>query len=310
LGVLVANTVGLVKSFGSTVALDGLDLEIPKGISGFVGSNGAGKTTTIGILLGLLKPERGEATVFGLDCWRNSFEIRRRTGVLHENNTFPGNFSGRRFLEHVADIYGVTDGKQSAKALLKTVGLSDSKDRLLKGYSAGMTRRLGLAQALIGDPEFVILDEPTANIDPMGRIDLLNKIKELHNDSGTSFLISTHILSELEQVCDWLSIIDSGKIVDQGHINDLADKYFANIYVIEVSQPAVLLEKIKTLRNVEQAWIEDEKIYCKFRNPNEFFTEIPKIVVSLNLELKSFRKSLGTFEEIYKKTAGDHKNGK
>ena len=128
----MANTVGLVKSFGSTVALDGLNLEIPKGISGFVGSNGAGKTTTIGILLGLLKPESGEATVFGLDCWRNSFEIRGRTGVLHENNTFPGNFSGRRFLEHVADIYGVTDSKQSAKALLKTVGLSDSKDRLIK----------------------------------------------------------------------------------------------------------------------------------------------------------------------------------
>ena len=249
----MANTVGLVKSFGSTVALDGLNLELPKGISGFVGSNGAGKTTTIGALLGLLKPERGKATVFGLDCWRNSFEIRCRTGVLHEKNTFPGNFSGRRFIEHVADIYGVTGSKQHTNDLLKIVGLSASKERLIKGYSAGMTRRLGLAQALIGDPEFVILDEPTANIDPLGRIDLLNKIKELHNDRGTSFLISTHILSELEKICDWLSIIDSGKIVDQGRINDLADKYFANIYIIEVSKPASLLEKIKPLSNVEQA---------------------------------------------------------
>jgi len=303
LGALVANTVGLVKSFGTTVALDGLNLEIPKGISGFVGNNGSGKTTTIGILLGLLKPERGEAKVFGLDCWRNSFEIRRRTGVLHENNTFPGNFSGRRFLEHVADIYGITDSKQSAKDILKTVGLSDSKDKLIKGYSAGMTRRLGLAQALIGDPELVILDEPTANIDPLGRIDLLNKIKELHKEKGTSFLISTHILSELEKICDWLSIIDSGKIVDQGHIKDLADKYFANIYVIEVSKPTLLLEKIKTLNNIERTWIEDEKVYCKFKNQNEFFKEIPKIIVALDLQLKSFRNSQGTLEEIYKKTA-------
>jgi len=295
--------VGLVKSFGTTVALDGLNLEIPKGISGFVGNNGSGKTTTIGILLGLLKPERGEAKVFGLDCWRNSFEIRRRTGVLHENNTFPGNFSGRRFLEHVADIYGITDSKQSAKDILKTVGLSDSKDKLIKGYSAGMTRRLGLAQALIGDPELVILDEPTANIDPLGRIDLLNKIKELHKEKGTSFLISTHILSELEKICDWLSIIDSGKIVDQGHIKDLADKYFANIYVIEVSKPTLLLEKIKTLNNIERTWIEDEKVYCKFKNQNEFFKEIPKIIVALDLQLKSFRNSQGTLEEIYKKTA-------
>ena len=303
MGALVANTVGLVKSFGTTVALDGLNLEIPKGISGFVGNNGSGKTTTIGILLGLLKPERGEAKVFGLDCWRNSFEIRRRTGVLHENNTFPGNFSGRRFLEHVADIYGITDSKQSAKDILKTVGLSDSKDKLIKGYSAGMTRRLGLAQALIGDPELVILDEPTANIDPLGRIDLLNKIKELHKEKGTSFLISTHILSELEKICDWLSIIDSGKIVDQGHIKDLADKYFANIYVIEVSKPTLLLEKIKTLNNIERTWIEDEKVYCKFKNQNEFFKEIPKIIVALDLQLKSFRNSQGTLEEIYKKTA-------
>lgn len=303
MGSLVANTVGLVKSFGTTVALDGLNLEIPKGISGFVGNNGSGKTTTIGILLGLLKPERGEANVFGLDCWRNSFEIRRRTGVLHENNTFPGNFSGRRFLEHVADIYGITDSKQSAKDILKTVGLSDSKDKLIKGYSAGMTRRLGLAQALIGDPELVILDEPTANIDPLGRIDLLNKIKELHKEKGTSFLISTHILSELEKICDWLSIIDSGKIVDQGHIKDLADKYFANIYVIEVSKPTLLLEKIKTLNNIERTWIEDEKVYCKFKNQNEFFKEIPKIIVALDLQLKSFRNSQGTLEEIYKKTA-------
>ena len=303
MGSLVANTVGLVKSFGTTVALDGLNLEIPKGISGFIGNNGSGKTTTIGILLGLLKPERGEAKVFGLDCWRNSFEIRRRTGVLHENNTFPGNFSGRRFLEHVADIYGITDSKQSAKDILKTVGLSDSKDKLIKGYSAGMTRRLGLAQALIGDPELVILDEPTANIDPLGRIDLLNKIKELHKEKGTSFLISTHILSELEKICDWLSIIDSGKIVDQGHIKDLADKYFANIYVIEVSKPTLLLEKIKTLNNIERTWIEDEKVYCKFKNQNEFFKEIPKIIVALDLQLKSFRNSQGTLEEIYKKTA-------
>lgn len=304
MGALVANTVNLVKSFGTTVALDGLNLEIPKGISGFIGNNGSGKTTTIGILLGLLKPERGEAKVFGLDCWRNSFEIRRRTGVLHENNTFPGNFSGRRFLEHVADIYGITDSKQSAKDILKTVGLSDSKDRLIKGYSAGMTRRLGLAQALIVDPELVILDEPTANIDPLGRIDLLNKIKELHKEQGTSFLISTHILSELEKICDWLSIIESGKIIDQGHIKDLADKYFANIYVIEVSKPMVFIEKVKTLGNVERTWIEDEKVYCKFKDPNEFFTEIPKIIVALNLQLKSFRKSQGTLEEIYKESAG------
>lgn len=299
----MVDTENVIKSFGSTLALNDLSLKIPGGISGFVGNNGAGKTTSIGILLGLLKPEGGKAKIFDLDCWHNSFEIRRRTGVLHEKNTFPGNFSGRRFLEHVADIYRVTNSKQHAKDLLKTVGLSDSMNRGIKGYSAGMTRRLGLAQALIGDPEFVILDEPTANIDPLGRIDILNKIKELHKDQGINFLISTHVLSELEKICDWLSIIESGKIVDQGHISDLADKYFANIYIIEVSNPPLLLEKIKTSNVVERSWIEAENVYCKLKNPNEFFDEIPRILVDLNLQLKSFRKSVDTLEEIYKKTA-------
>lgn len=298
----IINTTDLVKSFGSAFALNELNLQVPKGISGFIGKNGAGKTTTIGVLLGLLKPNRGEATVFGLDCWHDSYEIRRRLGVMHEINAYPGSFTGKRFLEHVANIYGVSQVEQRAKDALKDVGLADAGEKPIKTYSAGMFRRLGLAQALIGDPELAILDEPTANIDPLGRIALLDKIKEMHKERDTSFLISTHILSDLEKVCSWLSIIDAGKIVDQGNIKDLAAKYSANIYKIEVSNPQLFAEKVQALGAVEKVWIENDKVYCKVKNPTAFYEEIPKVAAKLELQLRGFQHMLGTLEEIYTKT--------
>ncbi len=299
------NTTGIVKSFGSNFALNELNLRVPRGISGFIGKNGSGKTTTIGILLGLLKPNRGEATVFGLDCWSNSFEIRRRLGVMHEVNTYPASFKGKRLLEHVARFYGVTQATRRIDEVLRSVGLADAGDKPIKTYSAGMTRRLGLAQALIGDPDFVILDEPTANIDPIGRITLLDKIKELHKEHDTSFLISTHILSDLEKICGWLSIIDKGKIIDQGNVEKLAEKYSANIYKIEVSDPQFFVEKIQIFDSVEKLWIENGKVYCKVKNPDAFCEMVPQIAAKYRLGLKNFQRIIGTLEDIYTKTAGD-----
>ena len=302
---LIINTTNLVKTFGKVIALNELNMQVPKGISGFVGKNGSGKTTTIGVLLGLIRPNGGKATVFGLDCWQDSFEIRRRLGVMHEINAYPSSFSGRRFLEHVAKLYGISQVNQTVDALFKDVGLAEAKDKPIKTYSAGMFKRLGLAQALIGDPELIILDEPTANIDPLGRITLLDQIKRLHKEQGTSFLISAHILSDLEKVCDWLSIIDAGKIVDQGNIKDLAEKYSANIYKIEVSNPQLFAEAVQKLGTVDRVWVENDKVFCKVNNPEAFCEEIPKIVTELKLQLKNFQQMLGTLEEIYTQTVGE-----
>ncbi|MFZ7138197.1 MAG: ATP-binding cassette domain-containing protein [archaeon] len=301
----IVSTTGLVKSFGHNFVLNELELNIPKGISGFIGRNGAGKTTTIGVLLGLLKANSGEATIFGLDCWHDSYEIKRRLGVMHEVNAYPSSFTGKRFLEHVAQIYELSQVDRRVTDALKDVGLDDAIDKKIGAYSAGMLKRLGLAQALISEPEFVILDEPTANIDPLGRVALLDQIKDMHKERGTSFLISTHILSDLEKVCNWLSIIDSGKIVDQGNIKDLAEKYSANVYKIEVSNPGVFIDKVQKMSNVEKIWIEDGKVYCKISDVDTFYGEIPKIAAELNLQLKNFQQIMGTLDEIYKATAGE-----
>lgn len=300
----LVSTSNLVKSFGKAAVLQKLNMQVPKGISGFIGKNGAGKTTTIGVLLGLLKPNSGEATVFGLDSWHDSFEIRRRLGVMHETNAYPSGFTAQRFLEHVARIYGVPEGNQRIKELLTDVGLADARDKSIKTFSAGMFRRLGLAQALIGNPELAILDEPTANIDPLGRIALLEKIKEMNKEHGTSFLISTHILSDLEKICSWLSIIDAGKIVDQGNVQDLAGKYSANVYKVDISEPQLFAERVQKMETVEKIWIENGKVYCKVKDPEAFCLEIPKIAAELKVQLKGFQQVVGTLEEIYTKTSG------
>jgi len=299
---LIIKTANLTKTFGKVTALNELNMQSPRGILGFVGKNGSGKTTTIGVLLGLIRANTGQASLFGLDCWENSFEIRQKVGVMHETNAYPGNFSARRFLTHVAKLYGITQINQTIDELLNDVDLTHTQDKPIKTYSAGMFKRLGLAQALIGNPELAILDEPTANIDPLGRITLLEKIKEIHTKQGTSFLISTHILSDLEKICNYLIIIDQGKIVDQNYLNNLTRKYSANIYKIEVSNSQLFTTAIQKLATIDKVWTENDKIFCKVNNPEMFCAEIPKIAAELKLQLKSFQQTLGSLEEIYTQT--------
>ncbi|MGD6808330.1 MAG: ABC transporter ATP-binding protein [Candidatus Bathyarchaeia archaeon] len=301
----VINLTNITKNFGKVTALNELNMQVPKGISGFVGKNGSGKTTTIGVLLGLISANKGQASMFGLDCWKNSFEIRQKLGVMHETNAYPGNFSARRFLTHVAKLYGITQINQTIDELLNDVDLTHAQDKPIKTYSAGMFKRLGLAQALIGNPELAILDEPTANIDPIGRITLLEKIKEMHEKHDTSFLISTHILSDLEKICSYLVVIDQGKTIDQGYMNNLTEKYSANIYKIEVSNPQQFTTALQKLDSIEKVWIENNKIFCKVNDPKIFCTEIPKIASELKIQLKGFQQTLGSLEEIYTQTVGE-----
>lgn len=290
----------LVKFFGDIPALQGINLEVPKGICGFIGPNGAGKTTTLNILVGLLKPDGGKAFVFGLDSWSESFEIRRRLGVLREKPSYPSNFTGGRYLEHVAHIYGISQPKQRAKETLEDVGLSDAEERAINTYSAGMTQRLGLAQALIGNPELVILDEPTANLDPLGRIEFLGKIKELHEKNRINFLISSHVLPELEKICGWVAIINSGMIVDHGSLDCLAERYSANVYEIVVSNPTLFADRVKQLEMIDKVWVEDNVVYCQVLDTGSFCKEVPRLVSELNLQLKSFQYSRNILEEIFK----------
>jgi ABC-2 type transport system ATP-binding protein len=292
-------TKNLTKSFGKIKALNELNLKDGGEISGLVGPNGAGKTTTIHILMGFLKPDEGSATIFGLDSWKQSLEIRKKVGYLQENPRYPDTFTGTRFLEHIALLHEIPQPKQKAKQMMEQVGLADASQNAIKTYSAGMLQRLGVAQALIGEPELVILDEPTANLDPTGRLDLLNKIKALHKDAQVKFLISTHILPELEKVCNWVSIINKGSIVDQGHVKDLAIKYSSNTYRIETSNPQALLDSLKNQSFVDDVWLEENIIYAKVKDIKSFREKVPRIAATKKMQLIELRPIHGNLEEIY-----------
>ncbi len=246
-GTILIDIHGIVKNFGSIRALDGLDLAIEPGIFGLIGPNGAGKTTLISILLGLIQPTAGSAHVFGLDAQKKSLEIRKRVGVLHENLSLPVHMSAHQYLSEVIGIY---ESDKDPNRLLSMVGLGHAAHRKIGDFSAGMRQRMGIALALAADGELVFLDEPTANLDVPGREEILNQIVQLHRESGVSFMISSHILSELEKACTHVAFIHRGKIVEQGKTLEVIRKHTGNRYRILCSDSSKIVSKLREITGV------------------------------------------------------------
>ncbi len=217
-------TENLSKSFnrGRVKALQNVSLCVNAGtIFGLLGPNGAGKTTFIKIILGLLRPQQGSASLFGIPVSKP--EARKRTGYLPENHRFPGYLTGLDFLYYCARLSGLNDKKQrekNAEKLLKQVKMWEWRKTKIKKYSKGMLQRLGLAQALVHDPDIVFLDEPTDGVDPIGRKEIRDMMLELKARGKTIFL-NSHLLSEVETICDEVAILNQGKVVRQGTIREL-----------------------------------------------------------------------------------------
>ena len=202
----------IAKQFNGVEALNGLSLKFCKGINGLIGPNGAGKTTTIKLSLGLIRADSGRATMFGFDCWNQSFQIRQKVGVLYEKTAYYDHLTGIKHLQLIAKLKGISDPITESKKVLKLVELDQKAyARKIKGYSAGMRQRIGLAHALLGTPELVILDEPTSNLDPLGRAKVIELINRLKKDDDVSFLVSSHILPELERVCEHVILLNKEK---------------------------------------------------------------------------------------------------
>ncbi len=214
---------GVSKTFGrgreQVAALQGIDLEVERGqVFGFLGPNGAGKSTTIRILMGLLRPTAGYVSIFGQPAAPNA-PVLKRAGALIEGATFYGFLTGRDNLMVLADTAGT--GAERMEMLLDQVGLTHRAERKVSGYSTGMKQRLGLAAALLSDPDLVILDEPTNGLDPSGIQDMRAFIRSLATEQGKTVFVSSHILHEVEQVCDHVAIIHRGVVIRQGPIGQL-----------------------------------------------------------------------------------------
>jgi ABC-2 type transport system ATP-binding protein len=221
----VIHAVGLTKTFGHVNAIEGIDLTVPQNsIVGFLGPNGAGKTTAIKLLLGLSRPTAGKATLFGMDSVQDSLAIRSRVGYLAQDPRFYTHMTARETLEFTARFF--YQGPAAAirariDETLELVGLEDKADRPTRGFSGGERQRLGIAQAQINYPDLLILDEPAAALDPVGRRDVLDVMERLR--AYTTIFYSTHILDDVERVSDFVTILDHGRMVASAPTADLLD---------------------------------------------------------------------------------------
>lgn len=215
-------TLGLTKHYGKHQAVVNLDLRVPRGVVfGFLGRNGAGKTTTIGMLVGLLRLTSGQARVLGRDVRRDLRLALQRTGVLLDQPAFYPNLSGKENLWVVAQALG---GEAAARIgeVLQVVEMTGRAGDRFAAYSAGMKQRLGLAAALLNDPDLLILDEPTTGLDPVGQRDIRELIRRLADETGKTIFLSSHQLGEVEQICDYVAVIDRGRLAAQGPLAEVA----------------------------------------------------------------------------------------
>jgi ABC-2 type transport system ATP-binding protein len=237
---------GLTKRYngtarGAVTALDGLTLSVPAGVIGLVGANGAGKSTLIKILLGLLAPSSGSASVLGYDVVARGERIRTLVGYMPEHDCLPPDVTATEFVTHMGRMAGLppTAAKERAAESLRHVGLHEERYRLIGTYSTGMKQRVKLAQALVGDPRLLLLDEPTNGLDPAGREAMLDLVERIGAEFGISILVASHLLGEIEQICDSLVAIESGRLLRAASMSSFTKA--SAVLAVEVDEGAAKL---------------------------------------------------------------------
>jgi len=225
------NVEGLYKSFGQQTVLENVNFKVKKGeIVGLLGPNGAGKTTFIRILNGVIKPEKGSISLNGMNPASGGDAIRKISGIVTESAGLYHQMNGRENLELFAELYGVTDTKRVAE-LLSLFDLKEHQDKHVGKYSTGMKKRLALAKALLHKPDILFLDEPTNGLDPDGIQMVLSYLKKYNQETGTTIIICSHVLHQLETICDSFAFIENGTIAEQGTLTELEEKYVQNVTV-------------------------------------------------------------------------------
>jgi ABC-2 type transport system ATP-binding protein len=208
---------GLTHDYGEVVALEGLDLVVPPGVTGLVGANGAGKTTLLRLTLGLLHPTAGSMSVLGHDPQREPLVVRSRIGYMPEGECLPKDQTAADFVSYAAQLAGLppSEARRRSSETLFLVGLEEERFRFLGDFSTGMQQRVKLAQAIVHDPDLLLLDEPASGLDPEGRVQMLELIRRLAR-FDINVIVSSHVLTDIEQTCDWVVMLDAGKLLRSG----------------------------------------------------------------------------------------------
>lgn len=298
---IVLKIENLHKSFKNFKAVDGLNIEVKKGeIYGFLGPNGAGKSTTIRIILSLLKADSGRVYYFGSELTPQSRALFSRVGALVEKPDFYLYLTAFRNLEYFSELYGKKYSKSKLYETLELVGLRGRENDKVKAYSLGMKQRLGLAQALIHDPELIILDEPTNGLDPQGMREVRNLLINLANNHGKTIFLSSHILKEVEGMATSMAIINKGKTIVQGKVSELLNDASTRIYIETMSLPESF--SISNTDYFKILEIKDNKIELEATKNN-----IPKIIDLLRqkeIDIYSVN-SVNSLEEYFIKLTGE-----
>ncbi len=294
----------LVKTYGAVRALDGLSLEVEQGsIFGFLGPNGAGKTTTIRILTGLAHPSGGHASVAGVEIGHNG-ALARRIGYLPEEPAFYGWMTAQEFLEYMGQLFGLSAAARRKRAgeLLEKVGLGEVRKRRIRGFSRGMRQRLGIAQALVNQPEVLFLDEPASALDPAGRRDVLELIAGLRGQC--TVFMSTHILADVERVCDTVGIIHKGRMLRVARQEELAAAYALPVFRVDVAgngnQPlAAWAEKIGREEMVEQVQVDGNAVRIRVRDVENARGWLLHALAESGLAVERFEAVKPSLEEVF-----------
>jgi ABC-2 type transport system ATP-binding protein len=303
---------GLTKRYGDVVAVDDLSLEVPRGVVfGLLGPNGAGKTTTLRLLAGLARPTRGTVAIGGQAL---SGGGKSRIGYLDQDPRFYGWMRGRELVELIGRLHGLRGAvlRGRADAALERVGLAEAARRRIGGYSGGMRQRLGIAQALVHEPDLLVLDEPVSSLDPEGRRDLLALIAELRGESTVIF--STHVLADVERIADRVAILDRGRLVTDAPLADLLDRYARSSFrlVLEPRQAAAaetLLGGLRRARWASSVTVDGSTIRVAASDAEEAAVGILAEAVAARARLASFERQRPTLEDVFLQLVGRREDG-
>jgi ABC-2 type transport system ATP-binding protein len=295
----VIETSVLTKRYpGPVTALDELTVTVAAGITGLVGANGAGKSTLIKILLGLIQPTSGRASVLGHDCQRQSEQIRALTGYMPEHDCLPPDVTATEFVTHLGRMSGLpaTAAKERAAESLRHVGLYEERYRQIGTYSTGMKQRVKLAQALVGDPRLLLLDEPTVGLDPAGRRSMLELISRIGAEFGISIVVASHLLGEIERICDHLVAIDGGRLLRADTMTSMT--VASQVLMIEVDEGADQLRAELTRRGLAPR--PYERALLVRLDGDDTYDAVRDAVADLNLPLNRLEQQRRHVEELFR----------
>jgi len=293
---------GLVKHFGKVQALRGVDMDIPQGPVGLLGPNGAGKTTLIGLLLGLLEPTAGEATVAGLSPTTRAarIEIRKRVGYMPESDCLLPGMSGVELVSTLGRLTGLAreDAMTRAHEVLDYVELEEARYRPLDGYSTGMKQRLKLAQALVHDPDLLLLDEPTNGLDPAGRRHMLSLVEDLGRRQGKNVLLCSHLLPDVEKTCDHVIVLVEGRAVLQGSIAELTAADAKRVRIEIGDEAPTFLEALRAA-DLEVTVTKEEGLVVTLPQGVDDADEICAIAAREGVILEGLEPVQATLEDVF-----------